>query len=359
LKNQTALFDYSEMAPLPNAGVFQSIDVNKNSIIIHDKLYGEHTITEPVLVQLLQCPELVRLKGVCQHGITGLLGFTPQVTRFEHSVGAFLLVRKVGGSLEEQVAALLHDVSHTALSHVIDYALSKPGEGSFHEVHKARYLKKTTLPEILTQHGFGDLKAFEEDLFPLVEMPSPQLCADRLDYSLRDTVAFGKLSMEDAQQVFATLRAFPSASSPRRLLVLGNPQLALTLARAYMAADRDVWSNRAHVDIYKRTGQIIGELVKQGFVEEEALWSLSDKAFWALLRHQATPEISLSMDRLETEGLPREEGLKLPQFTKIRTIDPDVCEDPQGKPSPLSMVLPEWGLERHQYILSRQATQEK
>jgi HD superfamily phosphohydrolase len=31
-----------------------------------------------------------------------------------------LLVRRLGASLEEQIAALLHDVSHTAFSHVID-----------------------------------------------------------------------------------------------------------------------------------------------------------------------------------------------------------------------------------------------
>ncbi|KAJ5894571.1 hypothetical protein N7495_006262 [Penicillium taxi] len=344
---------------MQSAGFFQNIDVTgENEIVIQDRIYGEHVITEPILVQLLQCPELLRLKGISQHGISSLLGFTPKVTRFEHSVGAFLLVRKVGASVEEQVAALLHDISHTALSHVVDYALSKPGEESYHEVHKARYLKTTTLPQILTQHGFGDLKAFKEELFPLVEMPSPHLCADRLDYALRDTVAFEKLGLKDAQQVFATVKAFPSASLPHRLLVLEDPQLALTLARAYLAADRDVWSNRAHVDIYKRTGQVIRDLVEQGFVKEETLWSQSDQDFWALLRREATPEVLHAINRLETEGLPSEEGLRLPECTKVRTLDPDVCDDSPGQPSPLSMILPQWGLERQQYISSRQATRE-
>ena len=32
-----------------------------------------------------------------------------------------LLIKKLGGSVEEQIAGLLHDVSHTAFSHVIDY----------------------------------------------------------------------------------------------------------------------------------------------------------------------------------------------------------------------------------------------
>lgn len=34
------------------------------------------------------------------------------------------------------------------MSHVVDFALSSPGEGSFHEVHKMRYVKTTSIPEI-------------------------------------------------------------------------------------------------------------------------------------------------------------------------------------------------------------------
>ncbi|MEH6941868.1 HD domain-containing protein [Bacillus sp. JJ722] len=34
------------------------------------------------------------------------------VTNFEHSKGVMLLIRILGGSVEEQVAGLLHDVSY-------------------------------------------------------------------------------------------------------------------------------------------------------------------------------------------------------------------------------------------------------
>ncbi|KAI1291180.1 hypothetical protein F5Y03DRAFT_377511 [Xylaria venustula] len=341
------------MSSPTSAGVLQThLFVENHRILIRDEIYGEELVHESVLVELLQSPEVQRLRGICQHGVTGFLGLTPRVTRLEHSVGAFILVRRVGGTIEEQVAALLHDISHTTLSHVIDHALSKPGEESYHEVHKSRYLETTRLPDILARHGINQ-KVFEEELFPLVEMPSPQLCADRLDYALRDTVSFGKLAMEDAKRVVGSLKAFPSAIAARRLLVLDDPHIALILSRAYIAADRDVWSNPAHVDMYQRTGRVIGELVEAGSVDDKTLWQVSDTEFWTLLRQAANPEQLRAIERLENEGIPEDNGLRLLQGAKIRTLDPDVWQGGEKKPAPLSVVMPMWGSERQQYILSR------
>ncbi|KAI1827145.1 hypothetical protein F4861DRAFT_494196 [Xylaria intraflava] len=341
------------MSSPTSAGLLQThLPIENHTILIRDEIYGEVLVNEPVLVELLQSPEVLRLQGICQHGVTGFLGLTPRVTRLEHSVGAFLLVRRVGATIEEQVAALLHDISHTTLSHVIDHALSKPGEESYHEVHKTRYLETTRLPDILAKHQINQ-RVFEEELFPLVEMPSPQLCADRLDYALRDAVSFGKLSMEDARKVIGSLKAFPSATATRRLLVLDDPQIALVLSRAYITTDKDVWSSPAHIDMYQRTGRVIGELVEAGSVDDKVLWQVSDAEFWALLRQAANPEQLRSIERLEREGLPEKNGLELPHGAKIRTLDPDVWQGGEKQPAALSIVLPTWGSERLQYILSR------
>ncbi len=89
-----------------------------------DAVYGATEITEPVLLDLMESCAMQRLKGISQHGVTALLGITPAFTRFDHSVGVMLLVRRLGASIEEQVAALLHDISHTAFSHVIDFVFN-------------------------------------------------------------------------------------------------------------------------------------------------------------------------------------------------------------------------------------------
>jgi HD superfamily phosphohydrolase len=336
-----------------NAGVFQTHLLTENhKILIRDDIYGEELVHEPVLVELLQSPEVQRLHGINQYGITAFLGLTPRVTRLEHSVGAFLLVRRIGGTIEEQITALLHDISHTVLSHDVDYALSKLGEESYHEVHKTRYLESTRLPDLLVRHGI-DQKVLDENLFPLVEMPSPQLCADRLDYALRDAIGFGKLTIEDARRVIGSLKAFPNPVAPDRLLVPDDAQVALILARAYITTDRDVLSNPAIVDMSERTGRLIGELVEAGSVNDEMLWHMSDAEFWILIRRAANPQQLRAIERLETEGIPQGDELRRPQGTKVRTIDPDVWQEGENQPAPLSTVLLTWGSQRRQYILSR------
>ncbi|KAI1840096.1 hypothetical protein JX266_013699 [Neoarthrinium moseri] len=338
------------------SGHFQTLDFSTaGQVVVDDALYGRHTITEPVLVELLSSQPVARLAGVNQHGISGLLGITPKVTRCEHSVGAFLLVRHVGAGLDEQVAGLLHDISHTTMSHVIDFALSEPGEGSFHEVHKMRYVLTTGIPDILRKHGFEDLKPLDEELYPLVEQPAPRLCADRLDYGLRDAVGFGQLTLENAQRVIASLKALPSSTSPSRLLVLQDPEAALLIARAYMACDREVWGNPAHGDLYIRTAGLMRKLIRGGSVKEEELWKLSDDEFWARMRQAADREGQEAMDKLEAEGLPDEKGLPLPRKAKVRTLDPDICTAPSVLATPLSTLLPEYAAEKQEYIRVREA----
>lgn len=83
---------------------------------------------------------------------------------------------------------LLHDISHTALSHVTDAAFGRV----VHEEDKLVYLETTNIPAILDAFGVSR-RVLHEENYTLLELPSPRLCADRTDYALRDSVAFGIL----------------------------------------------------------------------------------------------------------------------------------------------------------------------
>ena len=56
-----------------------------------DPVYGQFDLNEPVLIDLMASEAMQRLKGVLQHGISGLIGVTRPISRFEHSLGAMLI----------------------------------------------------------------------------------------------------------------------------------------------------------------------------------------------------------------------------------------------------------------------------
>ncbi|MBJ8069531.1 HD domain-containing protein [Bacillus cereus] len=165
-------------------------------MIISDVIYGEFKV-DKVLEELILSKPVQRLKGVHQAGASYLMNEKWDVTRFDHSVGAMLLIKKLGGSVEEQIAGLLHDVSHTAFSHVIDYVFDNENE-SYHEEIFSSVVKNSEIPAILSKHGYNyeDI-LLDDSKWTLLERSAPELCADRVDYTLRDMYTYGYISLEE------------------------------------------------------------------------------------------------------------------------------------------------------------------
>ena len=166
-------------------------------MIISDVLYGEFEV-DPVVEELIVSKSVQRLKGIHQNGASYLINENWNVTRFDHSVGVMLLIKKLGGSVEEQIAGLLHDVSHTAFSHVIDYVFDNSNE-SYHEEIFSSVVKNSDIPAILAKYGYNyeDI-LLDDSKWTLLERSAPELCADRVDYTLRDMYTYGYISLEEA-----------------------------------------------------------------------------------------------------------------------------------------------------------------
>ncbi len=155
---------------------------------ISDKIYGKVKIIEPVLSELLKCPSVLRLKNISQFGVPNKYYHLKNYSRYEHSVGVMLLLRKLGATIEEQVAGLLHDISVLAFSHIADwvFALGDMGVEDYHDEIHEKFVKKTEIPKILERFGFVLDRILDENNFSLLEKKAPDLCADRVDYALRE-----------------------------------------------------------------------------------------------------------------------------------------------------------------------------
>lgn len=320
-------------------------------MLLHDRMYGKVEVNEPLLHDLLASAALQRLKGVLQHGISGLVGITRGTTRYEHSVGVMLLVRRLGASLEQQAAALLHDVSHTAFSHVIDYVFDGHDTQDYHDQHKGAFIATTDVPQVLQRHGYDwcSLVCLDDEetaqRFPLLEQPAPSLCADRLDYFLRDSHDLGLASLQQVQRVLRHLQVHQDR------IVVKDVRTARWLGETFIAADQASWANFREVGIYELAAQAIRRALALGVLSEQDLWG-TDQPAWQKLQDCRDAEIQrlVSLVAPATRFAWDETRPTFRVSTKLRTIDPSVLVN--GSVRRLSEIEPAFERLRLNYLSS-------
>src|SRR5881275_948761 len=140
----------------------------------NDRVYGEVAIDDPDVLALIACPTFQRLRGIRQAGPSAFAFPFKTVTRHEHSLGVHVLLRRLGADRREQVAGLLHDISHTAFSHAVDFVFSSE-EQAHHEELKPEFLERPDVVEALNNLGFQPTDFFDDSIYPLLERPLPWL----------------------------------------------------------------------------------------------------------------------------------------------------------------------------------------
>src|SRR3954470_2850150 len=130
-----------------------------------DRVYGDVTIEDPRLLALIACPTFQRLRGIRQAGPSAFAFPFKTVTRYEHSLGVYLLLDRLGADRRERVAGLLHDVSHTAFSHAVDFVFASE-EQDHHEGLKPEFLDRPDIAEALARLGFAPSDFFDDSVYP-------------------------------------------------------------------------------------------------------------------------------------------------------------------------------------------------
>ncbi|MGE6618417.1 HD domain-containing protein [Bacillus mycoides] len=290
-------------------------------MIISDVIYGEF-IVDKVLEELILSKPVQRLKGVHQAGASYLMNEKWNVTRFDHSVGAMLLIKKLGGSVEEQIAGLLHDVSHTVFSHVIDYVFDNENE-SYHEEIFSSVVKNSEIPAILSKHGYNyeDI-LLDDSKWTLLEKSAPELCADRVDYTLRDMFTYGYISLEEVHSFLEDLIEVDGK------MVLQNIEIAEWFTKTYYKEVIDFFMKPMNIygnDMLAKTLKLALHkkiIHPDDFLLEDhelitKLRLCKDQEVDALLR-KVHPSIEVKEDRNEYD---------LHQKNKVRLIDPPLLRE--------------------------------
>jgi putative nucleotidyltransferase with HDIG domain len=181
---------------------------------IKDSVHDHIAICD-LAADLLETPELQRLRHIKQLSTVRLVYPSANHTRFEHSLGVYYLAREacsllgIEGQRAKAVraAALLHDVGHGPYGHqtegIIERRLGK------HHDEVGDLLAESRLAAVLEAHGLDPAEIAElvEGRGRLGQLVAGELDVDRMDYLVRDAhhtgVPYGTI---DHSRLLAALR---------------------------------------------------------------------------------------------------------------------------------------------------------
>ncbi|MCK5176503.1 MAG: HD domain-containing protein [Candidatus Aenigmarchaeota archaeon] len=284
---------------------------------IKDRVYGIAEIKDSVLIELINSKPVQRLKGINQAGASQYAIKGKTVTRYEHSVGVMILLKKLGASVEEQIAGLLHDVPHTAFSHVIDFVFKKNNpDQEFHERFHEKIIRQSEIPKILKKYDFKINMILDENNFGLLEKKLPDLCADRIDYTLRDMTAREGFS-DKINEYISNFIVHDGE------IIIKNKETAKKFAEDYMKIDEEIWSFPKEIALFQILADAVKIALDEKILNEDDLFK-DDLYVYSKLKKSQNKRILKKLDMLNPNLKIIDDPNNYDFYTKnkLRYVDP-------------------------------------
>ncbi len=266
--------------------------------------------------EVIKNPGVQRLKKVHQNGADYLVNPNIDTSRFEHSLGVAILCKRFGCDKDEIIAALVHDISHTAFSHLVDQ-LYKRKDQAFHEDHHRRFIEEYGLDELVKKHEYDPGYIFDEDNFTVLERDVPDLCADRLDYMLRDLYKYGFIGKKE---IVGILRGLTVEDG---IIVAKNKECARKVMDMFMQLNREIFFDKMNEAAAMLLKEVLERAMDKDIIVEEDLFSHDERV---LEKVREDEELSRKLDRItpEIEVSTGAEDDRYEVIRKHRVVDPPV-----------------------------------
>ncbi len=190
---------------------------------IRDPIYSEFIELDDLSLKIISNPYFQRMRRIKHLGLADYIYPGATHTRFSHMLGAYHLATKFirefrskGEDISDydydtiRLAALLHDIGHTSLSHALEYTLMP---FTHEEIGKA--IIKSVFGNILQKELIdGIIDIFERRSEPFkYQLIESQMDVDRLDYLRRDAYYCGvDYGMIDVERIIRSSTLFKGAN---------------------------------------------------------------------------------------------------------------------------------------------------
>ena len=149
------------------------------------------------LIPFIESKSFARLNKVsyfcgAEQGSKSVYNFKYSISRLDHSISTALHVWAKTFDYYSSLAALFHDVTTPALSHVIDYLNKDYLKQESTELDIEKYLMKNDpkLLNFMKSYKLDIDRIFNYKYNSLIDLDRPKLCADRIDFIFLTNLAW-------------------------------------------------------------------------------------------------------------------------------------------------------------------------
>lgn len=260
-----------------------------------DTFYGSIDVDEPIIHELINHPAMQRLKKIHQYGVFKyVVKGTKPYSRYDHSLGVFALLRLHNAPLNEQIAGLLHDVSHTVFSHVGDFLFNNPSpEDSYQDRIHLWFIQECGLKTILDKYdiSLNDVSPEKEE-YRALEQELPDMCADRIEYNTQGGYIEGLISKDDVQEIISDIQ-FDGEH-----WFFTNPQTAKKFADVSLYMTENQWGAAYNLILCRWTAETLQKALDIDLISFEDIHFSTDDAVWETLNSSDNEKIQALLTRI-------------------------------------------------------------
>lgn len=140
------------------------------------------------LLKYIAAPEMQRLIGVsptCGLIHTSLYNYKQDVTTLDHSIGVALIIWHFTHDKKQTLAGLFHDIASPAFKHSIDFMNGDAETQESTEDRTEQIIRESrVIMKNLKRDGILPSEVSDYHLYPIADNDTPNLAADRLEYTL-------------------------------------------------------------------------------------------------------------------------------------------------------------------------------
>lgn len=202
-----------------------------------------HRDIPPFLSQLAAAAPMQRLRQVgmncgCEYTSFPRFRRLPSYSRYDHSLGVGLIVWHFTGDAAQAAAGLLHDVATPVFAHTVDFLHGDHLQQEATEGPTAALISTSEeIRTVLNTHGIAVEDVWDYHRYPLADNDPPGLSADRLEYTLGNSVNYGFASSAQAAALYADLTVVENEQSAPEL-AFSTPERAAEFALASLKTSR-------------------------------------------------------------------------------------------------------------------------